>query len=130
MSSFLILDNEPDTYSGGLSRAWLQDETVNFDNIPAEYILPRRYSLREIISNLKHLSERGELIPNIMPKLIDQTEAAELLGISLANFKKLEREGAFSFNRRMVGSSVRYRNLDVIKYLMLDAWLFGDAGFW
>ena len=121
MSSFLILDNEPDTYSGGLSRAWLQDETVNFDNIPAEYILPRRYSLREIISNLKHLSERGELIPNIMPKLIDQTEAAELLGISLANFKKLEREGAFSFNRRMVGSSVRYRNLDVIKYLMLDA---------
>jgi predicted DNA-binding transcriptional regulator AlpA len=75
---------------------------------------------REIISNLKHLSERGELIPNIMPKLIDQTEAAELLGISLANFKKLEREGAFSFNRRMVGSSVRYRNLDVIKYLMTE----------
>jgi hypothetical protein len=40
------VDNDPDTYSGGLSRAWLQDEIINFDNIPAEYILPRRYSLR------------------------------------------------------------------------------------
>lgn len=75
---------------------------------------------RAIIANLKHLSERGELIPAVMPKLIDQTAAAEMLGVSLANFKKLEREGAFSFKRRMIGSSVRYRNVDVIKYLMLQ----------
>lgn len=33
-------------YHGGLSRAWLQDEVVNFDILPGEFVLPRRYSLR------------------------------------------------------------------------------------
>ena len=72
----------------------------------------------EIIAQLKHLADRGEPMPVVVPKLIDQTEAATMLGISLANFKKLEREGAFSFNRRMVGSAVRYRNTDVVNFIM------------
>jgi hypothetical protein len=74
----------------------------------------------EILSNLKSLSERGELIPQEAPKLIDQTAAAELLDIGLSNFKKLEREGAFPFKRRMVGSAVRYRNTDIIKFIMSE----------
>ena len=74
--------------------------------------------LNEVIGNLKHLSEKGELLPAIMPKLIDQEEAASMLGVSLSNFKKLEREGAFSFKRKMMGSSVRYRNTDVINFIL------------
>ena len=61
--------------------------------------------------------EHGTLKPAIVPKLIDQKSAAELLGIGLSNFKRLEAEGAFSFKRKMVGSSVRYRNTDVIDYI-------------
>ena len=74
--------------------------------------------LNDIIGNLKHVSEKGELLPAIMPKLIDQEAAAAMLGIGLSNFKKLEREGAFSFKRKMVGTSVRYRNTDVISYIL------------
>ena len=71
-----------------------------------------------IIAELKHLAERGENLPAIIPKLVDQEEAASMLGVGLSNFKKLEREGAFSFKRKMVGTSVRYRNTDVISYIL------------
>jgi len=71
-----------------------------------------------IIAELKHLAERGENLPPIMPKLIDQEAAAAMLGIGLSNFKKLERENAFSFKRKMVGTSVRYLNINVLKYII------------
>ena len=74
--------------------------------------------LNEVIGNLKHLSEKGELLPAILPKLLTQEESASMLGVGLSNFKKLEREGAFSFKRKMVGTSVRYRNTDVINFIM------------
>jgi len=74
-----------------------------------------------IISNLKSLAEKGSLCPQITPKLIDQTEAGNMLGISLANFKAQERAGAFPFKRKMVGSSVRYRNTDIIAYIMSES---------
>lgn len=70
---------------------------------------------REIISNLKYLSERGEVIPSVMPKLIDQSAVADMLGVSLANFKKLEKK--LPFKRRMIGHAVRYRNTDVVRYI-------------
>jgi len=73
-----------------------------------------------ISSNLKRLATHGELMPPITPKLIDQKEAAEMLGLGLSNFKKLEKEEAFPFKRRMVGSSVRYRNLDILRYIMME----------
>ena len=41
-----------------------------------------------------------------------------MLGISHSNFKKLEAEGTFPFKRKMVGSAVRYRNTDVIDYIV------------
>ena len=71
-----------------------------------------------IIAELKHLAERGENLPPIMAKLIDQEQAATMLGVGLSNFKKLERENAFSFKRKMVGTSVRYRNIDIINFIM------------
>ena len=71
----------------------------------------------ECISQLTSLAEHGTLKPAIVPRLIDQRSAAELLGIGLSNFKRLEADGAFSFKRKMVGSSVRYRNTDVIDYI-------------
>ena len=68
----------------------------------------------EAISQLTSLAEHGILKPTIVPKLIDQREAAEMLGIGLSNFKKLEGEGAFPFKRKMVGSSVRYRDMGIL----------------
>jgi len=53
---------------------------------------------KEIFSNLKHLSEKGNLIPLTVPKLIDQKEAAKMLCLGYNNFKKLEKEGSFPSN--------------------------------
>lgn len=42
-----------------------------------------------------------------------------MLGISLRNFKGHEREDALEgIPRRMLGSSVRYRNIDVVRFIM------------
>jgi hypothetical protein len=75
---------------------------------------------REIIAQLKHLAEHGQIRPLITPRLITQEEAAQLLGIGLSNFKKLEKEGAFPFRRRMLGGGVRYRNTDVIDFIQSE----------
>ena len=75
---------------------------------------------REIIAHLTYLAQKGEELPAIMPKLIDQKEAAEMLGIGFSNFKKLEKSNAFPFKRRMVGTSVRYRNTDIIKFILSE----------
>jgi len=71
-----------------------------------------------LLSNLKHLVKKGDLLPDMMPKLIDRTEAATMLGLGLSNFKKLESEHAFPFQRKMIGSSIRYRNTDILHYIM------------
>jgi len=78
-------------------------------------------SEEQIVSaNLRNLANKGRLMPIVVPKLINQREAAEMLGLGYSNFKKLEKEKAFPFNRRMVGSSVRYRNIDIVEYIMAD----------
>lgn len=74
----------------------------------------------EITNQLKSIAKTGAQMPPVEAKLIDQKAAAEMLGVGLSNFKKLERERAFTFKRRMVGSSVRYRNLDIIQFIMAD----------
>lgn len=73
---------------------------------------------RDILANLRSLATKGTLLPPVEPRLLTPEQAADLLGISYSQFKKLEREGAFPFRRRMVGSSVRYSNLAVIAYVM------------
>lgn len=75
---------------------------------------------REVTANLKYLAAHGTLIPPVLPRLVDQREAADMLGISFANFKKMERDGAFPFSRKMVGSSVRFRNTDITKFILSD----------
>jgi predicted DNA-binding transcriptional regulator AlpA len=73
-----------------------------------------------INANLKCLASKGELMPVVVPKLVNQKEAAEMLCLGYSNFKKLEKENVFPFRRRMVGSSVRYRNTDIIEFIMAD----------
>lgn len=84
--------------------------------IAEEGIIPLS-EYNEAISQLTSLAEHGTLKPAIVPKLLDQREVSEMLGIGLSNFKKLESEGAFPFKRKMIGSSVRYRNADIIDYI-------------
>ena len=74
--------------------------------------------LNEIMSNLRNLAQKGELLPDVIPKLIEQRDAAQMLGISFAHFRNLEREGFFPFKRRMVGTAVRYYNTDIQKYIL------------
>ena len=74
----------------------------------------------EAISQLTSLAEHGILKPNVIPKLISQQETAEMLGIGYSNFKRMESAGMFPFQRKMVGSSVRYRNTDVIDYILSE----------
>lgn len=37
-----------ESYHGGLSRSWLQDEVFNFDDVPQTVTLPRRYAFRYV----------------------------------------------------------------------------------
>lgn len=90
---------------GRFLRMWVDEGNIS----PAEY--------HAIHDHLKYLSEKGELKPVIMPKLITTEEAAEMLSIGVSNFKKIEGNGGFSFKRKMIGTAVRYRNTDIIKYL-------------
>jgi predicted DNA-binding transcriptional regulator AlpA len=73
-----------------------------------------------IFDNLKHLAKTGTLKPIVIPKLIDMRESSQLIGVSYSNFKRLEAEAAFPFKRKLIGSSVRFRNTDIIDYIMSD----------
>lgn len=75
---------------------------------------------KEIVAQLRNLAKTGEMIPAILPKLIDQQQAAEMLGISLANFKKMERNQALPFKRKQIGTAVRYRNTDIVKFILAE----------
>jgi excisionase family DNA binding protein len=59
-------------------------------------------------------------MPPLVPKLLTQEEAADMLGIGFSNFRRMEREGLLPFKRKMVGSSVRFRNLDILKFMLTD----------
>ena len=76
--------------------------------------------MNTILAELKHLAVHGEKMPPIMPKLIKQAEAAEMLSIGFSNFKALEKSGAFPFKRRKIGGAVRYRNTDIIRFIMSE----------
>lgn len=75
---------------------------------------------REIISNLRYLADKGTAMPTMVPKLLTQDEAAEMLGIGKSNFKKIEAEGKLPIRRKMVGTSVRYRNTDILQFMLAD----------
>jgi hypothetical protein len=75
---------------------------------------------RQIVANLRHLAQRGTLLPAMTPKLLSQSETAEMLGISLSSFKKQEKAGDIRIPRRMLGTSVRYLNVKVLEYILAD----------
>jgi len=79
-----------------------------------------KFEVIEIIAQLRSLAERGDSLPVSLPKLVTQTEAAEMLGISLAHFKNLENAEAFPFKRKMIGTAVRYRNTDLERYILSE----------
>ncbi len=89
-------------------KPWMEQNVI----APCEY--------KCIVSNLKYLAENGEMKPAVLPKLIDMEEAAKMLGIGLSLFKKCEREGRFPFKRKMIGTSVRYRDTDITEYILKD----------
>jgi len=96
------------TLIGKLIRPWIDEGIIS---VPEG---------REIIANLNHLAQRGTILPTMVPKLLNQEEAAEMLGISKSNFRKLEAEGKLSIKRKMVGTSVRYRNTDILEFMLTD----------
>ena len=48
-----------DPYTGGLTRAWLQDETINIDEVPQTVRLPRRYAFRYLKVTVVSCSTNG-----------------------------------------------------------------------
>ena len=60
---------------------------------------------REIIAQLKHIAAKGDPLPIVVPKLITMEEAAQMLGVSLANFKK--QEPYLPFKRRRMYQVLR-----------------------
>ena len=50
----------PDSYSGTLTRAWLQDEVFNFDDVPQAVTLPRRYAFRYVKVTVISCSKHGK----------------------------------------------------------------------
>ncbi len=73
----------------------------------------------QIAAAMKSLCKNAPPTPPL--KLITAQEAAALLGISFSQFRALEKEGAFPFSRKMIGNkTVRYRNLDILRYMMSD----------
>ena len=49
---------------------------------------------------------------------LTQEEVANMLGISVANFKK--QEPYLPFKRKYVGHGIRYRNTDIIRFILSD----------
>ena len=75
----------------------------------------------QIAAAMKSLTKASSSLPMPPLKLITAKEAADMLSISFAQFRVLEKEGAFPFQRKMIGNkTVRYRNWDVLRYLMYD----------
>lgn len=86
----LEMTESPDTFHGTLSRAWIQDEIVNIDDLPREFTMPRRVSCRyvsiEVIATPGELRIRGCSLEMEGAELsIPETERA----IDLACFRTL-----------------------------------------
>ena len=73
---------------------------------------------QEIIANLKNLAERNELLPIIEPKLLTNEEVAEMLSLSKTHFFKQIKDGSIKLPRIKIGTSIRYRNIDVHKLIL------------
>ena len=70
-----------------------------------------------IAATITDLAKNGKPAPSVELRLLTQQEVADLLGIALSNFQKLESEGLFPFKRVMIQKSVRYRSTDIDEYM-------------
>ena len=70
-----------------------------------------------IAATITDLAKNGKPAPSVELRLLNQQEVADLLGIALSNFQKLESEGLFPFKRVMIQKSVRYRSTDIDEYM-------------
>ena len=105
-----------------MSEAIIRNQTVNLISkilhpLTESNLIPFP-EYREIIAQLRSLANKGDPLPIVVPKLLRMEEAAEMLGISLANFKKQEQY--FPFKRKYVGHGIRYRNTDIIRFILAD----------
>ena len=82
-----------------------------------EYGLISRDEFDLMFTYLGSLAKTGNPPPEVTPRLIRGPEAAELLAISYAEFRKLAGEGVFSFKRRVFGKNVRYYYPDIVQYM-------------
>ncbi|MBQ4480500.1 MAG: hypothetical protein IJJ33_17550 [Victivallales bacterium] len=69
-----------------------------------------------IAEQLKHLAKTGTPKPAITPRLLSSAEVADLLGLGISNFKKIEH--TLPFKRRMVSGSVKFCNIEVYNYIV------------
>ena len=68
-------------------------------------------------ATITDLAKYGKPAPSVELRLLNQQEVADLLGIGLSNFQKLESEGLFPFKRVMIQKSVRYKSTDIDEYM-------------
>ena len=76
-----------------------------------------RDEFNAIFTYLSALAKTGTGPPEVTPRFIRAPEAAELLAISYAEFRKLANEGVFPFQRRVFGKNVRYYYPDIVEYM-------------
>lgn len=69
-----------DTYTGWLSRSWLQDEIVNIDIVPQTVRLPRRYAFRYVKVRVVAASTHGKFgFSGFSAEAVTSADEAQLL---------------------------------------------------
>jgi len=84
-----------DPYPGGLTRSWLQDEVVNFDDVPQTVTLPRRYAFRYVKVTVVSCSQHGKFgFADIHADALTSADEARLLPFTARNSEEdaLDRE--------------------------------------
>lgn len=75
-----------DPYPGGLTRSWLQDEVVNFDDVPQTATLPRRYAFRYVKVTVVSCSKHGKFgFGNIHAEAVTSADESRLLPFTPRN---------------------------------------------
>ena len=82
--------SEPfDPYTGSLPRSWLQDETVNIDDVPQTIRLPRRYAFRYVKVSVVSASSHGKFgFSNIQMEAVTSADESRLLPFSPASVEE------------------------------------------
>lgn len=93
-----------DPYNGGLSRAWLQDETVTVSEVPSTIHIPRRVSFRYV--KIEVLGSSGNADCKIADLFVKATSSVKqqpeaLLASTPAMIKNIDRVGLLTLKECM-----------------------------